>query len=309
VKIFVTGATGVIGRRAIPLMLERGHEVTAVARSPEKRAALEGVGARAIAVDLFDAEVLPRVVKGHDAIVNLATSVPPSSKALMPWAWRMNSRVRRVVSNNLRIAARYTEVERFIQEAFAPIYADGGDQWLTETSPIDAARYNRAVVDAESAVARFATTGGVGIALRFAYFYGPDSDFTADMVNMVRKGWAPAFGSPDGYISSVSHDDAAMAVLHALTSPGGTYNVTDDEPVTKREFAGELARALEESEPKFLPSWLRYVAGSVAQALARSQRITNARLRSTGWAPKQRSIRQGLTAVVAEMRERGFFKG
>ena len=307
-KIFVTGATGVIGRRAIPLMLTRGHEVTAVARSPEKRAALQGVGVKAIEVDLFDAEVLPRVVKGHDVIVNLATSVPPSSRALVPWAWRANSRIRRIVSDNLRIAARYTEVERFIQESFAPIYADGGAQWLTETSRIDPARYNRAVVHAESAVARFATTGGVGVALRFANFYGPDSDFTADMVKMVEKGWAPAFGSPDGYISSISHDDAALAVINALTGPGGTYNVTDDEPVTKREFVAALADTLGASAPKFLPSWVRFVAGSVAHALGRSQRISNARLRSNGWAPKQRSIRQGFPVVIREMRERGYLK-
>jgi nucleoside-diphosphate-sugar epimerase len=289
-------------------MLARGHEITAVARSPEKRAALEGLGARAIDVDLFNAEVLPQAVKGHDVIVNLATSIPPSSKALMPWSWRTNSRIRHIVSNNMRIAARYTGVERFIQESFAPIYADGGAEWLTETSRIDPARYNRAVVDAESAVARFATSGGVGVALRFSYFYGPDSDFTGDMVRTILKGWAPSFGPPHGYISSISHDDAALAVVNALTGPGGTYNVTDDEPVTKREFAAALATALEEPAPKFLPSWVPYLAGSVAKALGRSQRISNARLRSTGWAPKQRSIREGLPAVIREMRERGQFK-
>jgi nucleoside-diphosphate-sugar epimerase len=307
-KIFVTGATGVVGRRAIPLMLERGHQVTAVARSAAKRDALNGIGARAIEVDLFDAEALPAVIKGHDAIVNLATSIPPSSRALMAWSWRANSRVRRIVSNNLRIAAKHADVERFVQESFAPIYADGGDKWLTETSPIDPPRYNRAVVEAERAVAEFATTGGVGVALRFAYFYGPDSDFALDMIKMVRKGWAPSLGSPDGYISSISHDDAASAVVRALTGPGGTYNVVDDEPVTKRELCAAIAKAIKASEPRFLPPWVRYFAGSIGEALGRSQRISNKRLRSTGWTPKYATVTKGIPAMIREMRERGAIK-
>jgi nucleoside-diphosphate-sugar epimerase len=307
-KIFVTGATGVVGRRAIPLMLERGHQVTAVARSTAKRDALNGLGAHAVEVNLFDAEALPAAVKGHDVIVNLATSIPPSSRALMPWSWRANSKVRRVISNNLRIAAKYADVERFIQESFAPIYADAGDKWITETSAIDPPRYNRAVVEAERAVAQFATTGGVGVALRFGYFYGADSGFALDMLRMVRKGWAPSFGSPDGYISSVSHDDAALAVVRVLTGPGGTYNVTDDEPVTKREFYAAIAKAIKEPEPKFLPPWVRYLAGSIGEALGRSQRISNKRLRSTGWNPKYSSITRGIPAMIREMRERGALK-
>ena len=110
-KIFVAGATGVIGRRAVPLLIERGHEVTAVSRTESKRAALSGVGAKAIVVDLFDADAVGSAVKGHDVVINLATSIPPSSRALMPWAWRETARIRRVVSTNLRIAARNAGVD------------------------------------------------------------------------------------------------------------------------------------------------------------------------------------------------------
>ena len=303
-KIFVAGATGVVGRRAIPLMLARGHEVTAVSRSEGKRAAFRGLGVNAITVDLFDAEKLPAIVKGHDVVVNLATSIPPSSRALVPWAWRENSRVRRQVSENLRIAAKYGEVERFIQESFAPIYAGAGSDWLTETSTIAPARYNRAVVEAERAVATFATSGGCGIVLRFAFFYGPDSDFTLDTIEMVKKGWAPALGSPSGYISSVSHDDAASAVVAVLNAAGGTYNVADDEPVTKREFYEWLAMALGTDAPRFPPSWLKYLMGSLGDTLSRSQRISNKKLRTLGWKPVHRSVRDGWPAVVREIRAR-----
>ncbi|HZE09461.1 MAG TPA: NAD(P)-dependent oxidoreductase, partial [Gemmatimonadaceae bacterium] len=197
-KIFVTGATGVIGRRAVPLLVQRGHRVTAVARSPQKSSELARVGADPVQVNLFDLDAVRAAVKGHDAVINLATSIPASSKVFLPWAWRTNSKVRRYVSANISAAASQTGVERLLQESFAPIYADGGDKWLTETSPVKTVRYNRAVLDAERAASNFSASGGTGIILRFAGFYGPDSDFTHDQIDLVRKGWAPVLGSPEG---------------------------------------------------------------------------------------------------------------
>src|SRR5215207_5105755 len=95
-KIFVTGATGVIGRRVVPALVAQGHAVTAVGRTPEKRARLEAQGARAVAVDLFDRDAVGAAVRGHDAVVNLATHVPSSTLGmLLRRGWRENDRVRR----------------------------------------------------------------------------------------------------------------------------------------------------------------------------------------------------------------------
>jgi 2-alkyl-3-oxoalkanoate reductase len=297
-KVFVTGATGVIGRRVIPLLIQRGHEVTGASRSVEKSAELALMGAEPVQLDLFDLDKLKAAVKRHDAVINLATAIPPSSTALIPFAWRENSRVRRYISANVAAAAKHAGVGRLVQESFAPIYASAGDQWLIETSPIKPARYNRAVVDAERAAAGFAETGGKAVVLRFAFFYGPDSDFTLDIVQMVRKGWAPLLGSPDGYISSVTHDDAARAVVSVLTAPSGLYNVSDDDPLRKREFYETLAHALRVRPPKYPPSWLWRVLGSVGETLSRSQRVSNQKLRSIGWAPKYPSAREGWKDLV-----------
>jgi nucleoside-diphosphate-sugar epimerase len=135
--------------------------------------------------------------------------------------------------------------------------------------------------------------------LRFAYFYGPDSNFTLDMIRMVRKGWAPVLGHPEAFISSVSHDDAAAAVVTALNAPPGVYNVTDDEPLTKQQFFSSLAHALGVPAPRFPPSWLSHMLGSVGETLGRSQRISNQKLRSVGWAPGFPSVRAGWPAVIA----------
>src|SRR4051794_26282590 len=166
-RIFVTGATGVTGRRAVPLLIDAGHEVTAVARSPEKAAALERAGARAAQVDLFDAAAMRRAVAGHDAVINLATAVPPSSRALLPGAWKEMGRIRRDASAILVDAALAGGVQRFVQESFAPIYADNGEGWIDEGSPVKPAAYNRTTLDAERSADRFTRGGGTGVALRF----------------------------------------------------------------------------------------------------------------------------------------------
>src|SRR2546428_8654111 len=190
-----TGATGVIGRRVVPLLVAAGHRVTAVGRAPDKRAALERAGAAAIELDLFDLAAVGRAVAGHDVVINLATHIPPSARAFVPGAWRENNRMRRLASHNLATAVLSSGAGRFIQESFAPIYGDAGDRWIDEDAPVRVARYNRAVLDAEAAAARVNKDGGTGVVLRFSYFYGADSDFTRDAMRYVRRWLAMLAGS------------------------------------------------------------------------------------------------------------------
>ncbi|HXI76632.1 MAG TPA: hypothetical protein VNH21_05815, partial [Steroidobacteraceae bacterium] len=98
---------------------------------------------------------------------------------------------------------------------------------------------------------------------------------------------------------SVSHDDAATAVLAALWLPAGIYNVADDEPLRHREFAEVLAAALQVAPPKILPSWVTRLTGSMGELISRSLRISNRKLRaSSGWAPQFSSVRTGWPAMV-----------
>ena len=295
-RILLTGSTGVIGRRVVPLLLKAGHQLTAVARSPEKRLALERAGAAAVTVDLFDPLAVRQAVRGHDAVVNLATHIPSAARAFLPGAWRENSRVRRVVSANLAAGCMAHGVGRMIQESFAPIYADRGDEWIDETSPTKPARYNRALLDAEAAASR-------GVVLRFGYFYGPDSDFTRAFVASVRKGRAQLLGRPEAYWSMVSHDDAASAVVAALDVAPGIYNVVDDEPLTRRALVDRIAAALGVPPPKLLPGWLKYLLGSLGETLSRSQRISNRKLKAASrWVPRLRSAREGMGELAEEFR-------
>ncbi len=298
-RILVTGATGVIGRRLVPRLLAQADAVTAVGHAPGKRPALEKAGARVLSLDLFDRGAVERAVDGHDAIINLATHLPTGYRTFLPGAWRENDRIRREASANLVAAARQAWVPRFIQESFAPIYADHGVDWIDENQPLQPSRYNRSLLDAEASAQHFTDTGGDGIVLRFALFYGPDSSFVIDLIHAVQKGRAPLPGSGDAFLSSVSHDDAASAVLAALRVPAGVYNVVDDEPLPRRDFVGSLAGRLGVPPPRLLPAWLTPLLGSIGEMLSRSLRISNHKLRAaSGWAPQWRSVREGWPPVL-----------
>ena len=298
-RVLVTGATGVVGRLAIPQLLARGHRVSAVGRTPEKRAELTALGADAMALDIFDPESARRAMAGHDAVINLATHMPSSNfRMLLPWAWRENDRVRREGSAALVQAALAAGISRFIQESFAPVYEDGGARWIDEEWPQRPAPYNRTVIDAERSAARFTSAGGVGVVLRFAGFYGPDP-FLGEMVGVVRRGWGPLAGRAGAYWSSVSHEDAAGAVVAALEISAGAYNVCDDEPLTRRDWVDALADAAGAPRPRLVPGWAAAVGGASVELLSRSQRMTNAKLKGMSrWAPRWRSAREGLRAAL-----------
>jgi 2-alkyl-3-oxoalkanoate reductase len=300
-RVFVTGATGVIGRRLVPLLTQRGIAVTALVRSPVKRPEFARAGASPVSVDLFDPAGLHAALRGHDAVMNLATHMPsPPWRMMLRSAWAQNDRLRREGSANLVDAAIACGVERFVQESFAPVYPEGGDRWIDEATPIEPADYNRSVADAEAAAARFTASGRVGIVLRFGAFYGPDAGHLTDMIRLVRRGWAPMPGPAGSFVSSVAHDDAASAAVAALAAQPGTYNVVDDDPVTHREYFDSLAEALGVAPPRLPPRWATFLFGSAGKLLARSQRISNLRLRAaTAWEPRFRSVREGWRSAVA----------
>jgi nucleoside-diphosphate-sugar epimerase len=305
-RIFLTGATGVIGRRVVPLLVQGGHAVTAIGRSPKKREALERAGARAIEVDLFDGPRLASALAGQHAVLNLATHIPSSTtRMMMRWEWRENDRIRSLGSATLVDAALTAGVPRFVQESFAPMYAPNGDAWIDEQHPVKPVAYNRSILDAERSAARFNERGGTGVVLRFASFYGPDAFHIRDMLGTLRKGWAPIPGSADAFLSNISHDDAASAVVAALELPAGVYNVSEDEPLPRREWVDAFAGAFGIPAPKLLPRWVSHL-GALMELLSRSLRISNRRLRGLStWAPRYPSVREGFRAIAAEWASAG----
>lgn len=298
-KIFVAGATGVLGRRVVPLLVAAGHEVTAVARTPEAAERLRAAGATPVTVDLFDPAAVAAAVRGHDVICNLATHVPPTSKAWRPSAWAEHDRIRTEASRNLAEGGLAAGVGRYIQESIAFRYADGGERWVDEDTPLDSPTLARSADDAEASVARFSAGGGEGVVLRFGLFYGADSAQTGEQVRLAAAGVAPVLGPAGSYRTMIHLDDAAAAVVAALSVAPGIYNVTEDDPGTNAEIAAALGAAVGVAPGVLPPAWLPKVGGANTSFLARSLRVSNRRFReATGWAPAYPGPWEGWRQVV-----------
>jgi nucleoside-diphosphate-sugar epimerase len=301
-RCFVTGATGAVGRPAVRALLDAGHQVRGVARTPERAAALEAAGAEPVVADLFDHDGLVAAVAGSDAILHLATNVPSLSKMGFLPAWKTHNRLRTESTRHLLDAAHIHGVRRFVKESITFTYPDRGAEWIDESVPPDErAKALAPTLEGERLVLAFHGAVGDGVVLRFGLFYGPDARSTDEALRVARVHLAPAVGRPDGYVSSIHVDDAGSAVVAALGAPAGVYNVVDDEPLTRREYADAFAAAFDLPHLRISPAGtLRAVAGRSARALTASQRVSNRRFReATGWAPAYRSAREGWAAIGA----------
>ncbi len=291
-KIFLAGGTGVVGTRALPALVAAGHDVTAVARTDAKADLVRSLGGEPVTVDLFDAGAVAGAVVGHEVVVNLATSIPPLTRAARGSAWTTNERLRSEASNHLVDAALQAGASRYIQESIAFPYIDNADRWIDEDHPVDQVGPFTGARDAEAAAARFADRGGAGVVLRYAQFYAPDSTHTKAFNATIRRRVNPFVGSPDDYTSFIHAQDAGSAVVAALRAPSGIYNVADDEPVTRAEAGRIVAEALGVKPPHALPKVVRAASPASAKLLMRSLRISNRRFtEATGWQPSHPSIR------------------
>ncbi|KAA0235457.1 MAG: hypothetical protein JJLCMIEE_01212 [Acidimicrobiales bacterium] len=301
-KIFVAGATGVLGRRAVARLVAAGHDVSGVARTPEKAELLRGIGAEPMTVDLFDAVSVKEAVAGHKAVCNLATNIPPLNKGFRKEAWQTNDRLRIEGSANLVDGAIAAGAELYLQESITFPYADGGDAWITEDDERDYGTAMLSNKEAERQALRFTEAGGRGVVLRFAMFYSPDSSHSRSFVDMVKRGVSPLIGRSSGYASFVHADDAAGAVVAGLDVPAGIYNVAEDNPTRKRDVAEKMAQLQRVKPPRFLPRWGLTLGGSGVRNLMRSQRIANRRFKElTGWRPLHGSIAEGWADILAEL--------
>jgi nucleoside-diphosphate-sugar epimerase len=294
-RVFVAGSTGVIGRRAVAALVAAGHEVTAVVRSPEKAELARSLGATPVEVSIFDPDALRTAAADHDAVCNLATHIPPLAKAATASSWAENNRIRSEASGHLADAARAVGASVYVQESIAFLYGDhGGDVIDAEHTPIQDTRFTEPVRAAEAACARFGESGGRGVVLRFGIFVASDSDQTVTVMRAARRGLSIEPGRPDGYFPAIDAGDAAAAVVAALDAPSGTYDVVDDEPLTRQDARAALAAAVGRRRLWAMPS-----AKKVVGPLADSQRVSNERFKAaTRWSPRVRSQRQGWPLTV-----------
>ncbi len=302
-KVFLTGGTGAIGTHALPALVAAGHEVSALVRTPEKAAAVRRQAAEPVMVSIFDRAALSQAFRGHDAVVNLATSMPSMATFLFRRAWRPTEQIRIEGSAAVVDAALAAGVPRLVQESVSMVYPDRGEEWIDEDDEPEPYPNARGNLAAEASATRFTKEGGSGIVLRLGFFYGPAARHSEQFLAMARHHVVPLVGDPQSYLSSIHMADGGSAVAAALGVPSGTYNVVDDEPLTKREYADALALAAGKRAWVRGPGRLARLVGHRMASLTRSMRVRNRRFReASGWQPRYRSAREGWIATAEALR-------
>jgi nucleoside-diphosphate-sugar epimerase len=307
-RVFVAGASGAIGARLVPQLVDSGHEVIGTATSARSVERVRELGAKPVKLDLLDAEAVRRSVVGAapDAIVHEATALADAKFTRnFDRTFAMTNRLRTEGTDALIAAAREAGVTRFVAQSFASYrHARVGGPIKAEDDPLGPAP-SASMRESWAAMNRLeqAVTDFGGIVLRYGVFYGAAND---GLVEPVRKRQYPIVGDGGGMVSWMHLDDGAAATVLALDHEGpAIYNIVDDEPAPVREWLPVLAEALGAKPPRRFPRWLgRLFAGEGLVILGTEARgVSNAKAkRELGWEPRHPSWRQGFAAAYGPIR-------
>jgi nucleoside-diphosphate-sugar epimerase len=309
-RVFVAGGSGVMGRRLVPQLVARGHQVVATTTSAAKLGVLEQLGAEGIVMDGLGAVSVGEAVVAArpDSIVHQMTAISvahagkPDIKHIDRW-FATTNRLRTEGTDHLLAAADAAGVSHFVAQSYANWNGIRKGGWVkTEEDPLDPETGTMthpvagAIRHIEDAVLR-----ADGAVLRYGGFYGPGA--TDDQVELVRKRQFPLVGGGTGYSSWVHLDDAASAtVLTVEQKARGVFNIVDDDPAPVSEWLPYLAACAGAKPPLRVPKWLaRLLAGEVVVTMMTEGRgFSNAKAkRELGWELRYPSWRQGFKEELA----------
>ena len=307
-RVFVTGATGALGRYLVPELVAAGHEVTATTRTPGKVAQLREAGAEPVVLDGLDREAVIAAVRAAapEVIVQEMTALAGMRSLRNPdKLFAVTNELRTRGTDNLLAAATRAGTRRVIAQGYAgagPDQPSGGLK--TEEDPPDW-RPIRSFVQAPAAIRHVeeAVPAAVpeGIVLRYGAFYGPRASDV--LLEMLRKRQVPVVGGGTGVWSFVEVTDAAAATLAAVDRGApGLYNVVDDDPAPVAQWLPYLAQVAGAKPPLRVPAWLgRLLAGEfVVAQMTTSRGYSNEKARKElGWEPRYASWREGFRAWVS----------
>jgi nucleoside-diphosphate-sugar epimerase len=306
-RVFVAGATGVVGQYLVPHLVAAGHEVTGTTRSPAKAAKIKGAGATPVIVDGLDRQAVLKAVQAAqpEVIVHQMTSLA-SMRSFRNFdkEFAVTNELRTRGTDYLLEAARQAGTRRFVAQSFSGWNnARTGGQVKTEDDPLDPDPVP-STRQSMTAIRHVDETvpGAVpeGLVLRYGMFYGHGASDA--MLDIVRKRQMPVVGGGTGIWSFCEVSDAAAAAAAAVTQGApGLYNIVDDDPAPVREWLPYLAECLGAKPPMRAPVWLgRLLAGDLVVSLMTQTRgSANAKAkRELGWAPHYASWRDGFPAWV-----------
>ncbi|MFY9929701.1 MAG: NAD(P)-dependent oxidoreductase [Streptosporangiaceae bacterium] len=308
-RVFVAGGTGVLGRRLVPQLVARGHQVTATATSGARLGVLEQLGAHGVVMDGLDALSVGEAVAAArpEVIVHQMTALS-AAHAGKPDLRHPNRffattiRLRSEGTDHLLAAAEAAGVSHVVAQSFGAFNGIREGGWVkTEEDPVDPGPASARKGAESLRYLEDAIIKAGGAALRYGSFYGPGA--TDDQVKLVRKRMFPLVGGGTGYISWVHVDDAASATVLAVEQQAkGVFNIVDNEPAPGSEWLPYLAACAGAKRPMRVPKWVaRLLAGEMAVIIMTEGRgFCNAKAkRELGWTLRYPSWRQGFAEELA----------
>ncbi|NRB51044.1 MAG: NAD(P)-dependent oxidoreductase [Saprospiraceae bacterium] len=304
-KVFVTGATGIIGKRIVKQLIKHNYEVVGLARSDKNVEQLKSMGAIPRRGDLFQVQQLTDITRDCDAILHMATKIPlqPVPKAK---DWAMNDRIRTEGTRNLITAAEKNDIKTFIQQSVIFTYGDQHGAKIYQDTPLPDQVSDPLLSNVEMEDILTQHPNLAYIILRFGWFYSADSAQTQDMLRMTKKGFMPVIGKGQSFQNMIHADDAAAAVVHALQNADqlqrSTFNITDFSPISLKDMITAMAAAAGGRKPMHIPKVLaRLMTGKAAvDFLTASMRIQPP-TDFGAWTPKYPDFRVGIEKVGADL--------
>lgn len=310
-RVLLTGATGALGRRLLPQLLDAGHEVVGTTRSAEKVDAIQAAGAKGLVMDGLDARSVDAAVEGSapDAVIHQMTALARMTGNLRRFdaEFADTNRLRTAGTDHLLTASRRVGVERFIAQSYAGWSSSRSGSMVTnEETPLDQtpAKASTRTLSAIKYVEEVVPAAD-GLVLRYGSFYGPGTGLGKGgaMADMIIDRKFPLVGSAAGRFSFCHIDDAASATVAALDRGGpGVYNVVDDEPAPVAEWLPYLAEVLGAKPPRRLPAWLAkpFIGDFGIIMMTQARGASNAKAKvELGWRPAYPTWRDGFPAEFA----------
>lgn len=310
-RIFIAGATGVIGRQLLPRLVEARHDVTALTRSQSHVKQIRNNGAKPVVCDVFDQDQLKQAIAASqpEIVIHQLTNLPQRiDPRRIKQSLAQTNKLRTEGSQILMSAAKSVGVRRFVAQSISSYYALTSAAPATENeslytnAPAAFANIIHAVDNLEHTVLN--TPGIEGVVLRYGYFYGPGTIYAADgtFAEDVRHRRVPLIGDGGGVFSFIHIEDAAAATVLALNhGEAGIYNIVDDDPAPMREWLPLYANMLGAPPPMYLPKFIgQFGAGRFGVYFMTEQRgASNKKAKQAlGWQPAYSSWRNGFRSEL-----------
>ena len=303
-KIFVTGATGFVGKAVIKALLQRNHEVVGLVRDANKARALEQLGVTLVVGDMLEPDSYEGVVPTVDVVVHTAQYGIQGRLT--------NKKFAQIEQADLLMAQTLARAclahnKKMLYTSGIFNYGDHGDEWITEQTPFNPSPLGKAHARVAEELLRMVREEQLRvIILSPGFVYGPGGLFKQSFYDTFQKGQLRIFGEGQNYWSVIHVDDLAAVYALAVESEayGETYNIVDDQPLRLRDLVNTFTDAMGKKRVGSMAPWLLKViiGGPLVDSLVTSFRISNEKAkRELAWQPRYKTFKDGLPGVLTTL--------